>query len=223
MFNTASLHFRIFDFPVRVHITFFLLAVLLGLGLGNIIYVLLWVVIVFISILVHELGHAFTARAYGRSPHIELYSLGGLTISNRFTLLSYPKEIFLSFSGPLAGFLMAGLITLIIELVGPIRQPLLFFFLRQMQFVNIVWGIFNLIPILPLDGGHIMRHLYHWLRSPYDERTPLKISVGFGIAAIIAILIIFRGGSVYVLLLMAWLTYNNFMALRQGYWTDNLV
>ena len=223
MLSTASWQFRIFDFPVRVHITFFLLAVLLGLGVGNIVYVLIWVGIVFISILIHELGHAFVARYYGRSPHIELYSMGGLTVSNRYTMLSYPREIFLSFAGPLAGFLLAGLITLLLHFVGPIQQPLLSFLLRQMQFVNIAWGIFNLIPILPLDGGQIMRHLYHWLRSPYDERTPLKISVGFGIAAIIAVLVLFRGGSVYILLLMAWLTYNNFMALRQGYWTDNLV
>lgn len=223
MFSTASWQFRIFNFPVRVHFTFFLLAVLLGLSLGNILYVAIWVVVVFISIMIHELGHAFTAQSFGRSPTIELYTMGGLTVSNRYSLLSYPKEIFLSFSGPLAGFLAYGLITLFLSLVGPIQQPLIAFFFRQLQFVNLVWGIFNLLPILPLDGGSIMRHAYHWLRSPYDERTPLIISIVFGILAMIGILIIFRGGSVYILLLMAWLTFNNYRALRQGFWTDNLI
>jgi len=224
MNTTASWNFRLLSFPVRVHISFFIIAVLLGLSSGNIFTLLIWVAVVFISILIHELGHAIAANYYGRDPQIELYSMGGLTISRRYALLSYPKEILMSFSGPLAGFLLGGLVFAFNYFVGPFPNSLLRFTINSLLWVNIGWGLVNLIPILPLDGGAIMRSLYHWLRSPYDERTPLKISIGFGILAIIAsLLLAFRGGGFYIVLLAAWLTYNNYMALRQGYWTDNIV
>lgn len=219
----ASWRFRIFNFPVRVHISFFLIAILLGLNSGNIIYLALWVLIVFFSILLHELGHAVTAEYYGRAPQIELYSMGGLTISTRYSMLSYAKEILISFSGPLAGFLLGGLLFGILQLVGPVQNPILRFITSQLLWVNIGWGIINLVPILPLDGGSIMRNLYHWLRNPYDERTPLIISIVCGVIAIIAALVFLRGGGLYIALLVGWLTYNNYTALRRGYWSDTFV
>jgi stage IV sporulation protein FB len=220
MNSTASWNFRILNFPVRVHLSFFIFAVLLGLSLSDPILIVAWVLIVLFSVLLHELGHAVVAEYYGRSPSIELYSMGGLTISSRYSLLSYPKEIFISFAGPLAGFLLGGLIFLVLRFVGPIEN----FYLRTIVWlllsVNIGWGILNLIPILPLDGGHIMRNLFHWLRNPYDERTPLIISIVFGVLAAIFALV---SRQFYLAILVAWLTINNFMALRQGYWTDNFI
>jgi membrane-associated protease RseP (regulator of RpoE activity) len=144
--------------------------------------------------------------------------MGGLTISTRYSMLSYPQEILLSFSGPLAGFLMGGLVFLLSRLAGPIYNPYVGYLLSTLLWVNIGWGIINLIPILPLDGGAIMRSLYHWLRSPYDERTPLKISIGFGVLAmIISLALAIRGGGVYLLILAAWLTFNNYQELTRRY------
>lgn len=223
MNTSASLRFQVFNFPVRVHISFFLVALLLGFGQGNIINILLWVLIVFFSVLLHELGHAIASRSFGRSPQIELYSMGGLTITSTYSLLSYPKEIFISFAGPLAGFLLGGIVFLLIRVVGPsiLQIPYLSFIAGNLLWVNIGWGIVNLIPIIPLDGGSIMRNLYHWLRNPYDERVPLIISIVFGLLAVAASLLILR--SLYIALLAAWLTFNNFMALRQGRWTDSFI
>jgi len=223
MNSTASLNFQIFNFPVRVHISFFIIAVLLGLSIGNVILLALWVVIVLVSVLLHELGHAIAAEYYGRSPRIELYSMGGLTISTRNSLLSYPKEILISFAGPLAGFLLGGLIFAIYNFAGPFENPYLRFIISQLLWVNIAWGIINLIPILPLDGGHIMLNLYHWLRNPYDNRTPYIISIVFGILGIILALFFLGRSGLYMALLAGWLTYNNFMALRQGYRTDSFI
>ncbi len=59
---TAGLNFQILNFPVRIHISFFLIAVLLGLGAGNILFLVLWVLIVLFSILLHELGHAIVGE-----------------------------------------------------------------------------------------------------------------------------------------------------------------
>lgn len=224
MNTKASLNFQLFSFPVRVHVSFFFIALLLGLSTGNIFTLLIWVAVVFVSILVHELGHAVTANYYGRDPQIELYSMGGLTISRRYSMLSYPKEILMSFSGPLAGFILGGLVFAFSYFFGPFPNAIVRYTISSLLWVNIGWGIVNLIPMLPLDGGAIMRSLYHWLRNPYDERTPLKISIGFGILAILGSLYLaMRGGGLYIVLLAAWLTYNNYMALRQGFWSDNIV
>jgi stage IV sporulation protein FB len=215
MNTPGSWHFQLLNFPIKVHFSFFLIAILLGLGLNSLPLIAIWVAIVFVSILLHELGHAITSEYYGRAPHIELYSMGGLTISTRYSMLSYPKEIFISFSGPLAGFLLGGILFLIQRFAGPFDNFYLNFIIGQLLWVNIGWGIINLIPILPLDGGSIVRNLYHWLKNPYDERTPLIISIFFGILAVIAALLVAR--SIYMALLAAWLTYNNYAALRKAY------
>ena len=221
MNSSGSWNFRLLNFPIRVHFSFFLIALLLGLGLGSIIYLIFWVAIVFISVLLHELGHAVVSENYGRSPQIELYSMGGLTVSNRYSLLSYPKEIFISFAGPLAGFVLGGIIFTINRFLGPFPNIYVNFIVQELIWVNIGWGIINLIPIIPLDGGSIMRNLYHWTRNPYDERTPLKISIGFGALAVVAAL--FWQHSIYLALLAGWMTFNNYTALRQGYWKDTFI
>lgn len=227
MNSTAGLNFQLFNFPVRVHISFFIVAIILGLSSANqpngIFYLALWVLIVLFSVLLHELGHAVAAEYYGRSPRIELYSMGGLTISTRNSLLSYPKEILISFAGPLAGMLLGGLIFVLLRFLPPVENPFLRFIAAQLLWVNIGWGIVNLIPILPLDGGQIMLNLYHWLRNPYDNRTPYIISIVFGILCVIAALVFLGRGGLYIVLLAGWLTYNNYMALRQGYWTDTFI
>jgi len=149
--------------------------------------------------------------------------MGGLTVSSRYSMLSYPKEILISFAGSLAGFILGGILFALLQISGPIQNPYLRFIIGQFLWVNIGWGIINLIPIIPLDGGSIMRNIYHWVRSPYDERTPLKISIGFGILAIVAALVFLGRSGLYLALMAGWLTYNNFVALKRGYWTDSLV
>ncbi len=149
--------------------------------------------------------------------------MGGLTIPTRNSLLSYPKQILLSFAGPLAGFLLGAIIYILVHFLPQIKNDYLYFFASQLLWVNIGWGVINLIPILPLDGGQIMLNLYHWLRNPYDNRTPYIISIVFGVLAIIAALVFLQRSGIFLALLAGWLTYNNFMALRQGYWTDTFV
>ena len=79
----ADLHFRIFGFPVRVHPLFWVVTVLLGLqGRADPFETLVWVGVVFVSILVHELGHATLERTFGGHPWITLYSFGGLASCN---------------------------------------------------------------------------------------------------------------------------------------------
>lgn len=205
--------FQVFNFPVNVRWSFFLFTVLIGLSYNNLVLLLFWVVVVFVSILIHELGHAIVSNNYGRDPAIELREMGGLTYARRYSLLSYPQEIFISFAGPLAGFIVGGIVYALDHFLGPFGNPYLGALVSMVIWVNIGWGVINLVPILPLDGGSIMRNLYHWLRNPYDERVPLIISIFFGVLFCVAALLLQQ---LFLALLVGWLTFNNFMALRGG-------
>ena len=89
------------------HPLFWFMALLFGAGLGSITQTLVWIVIVFISILVHELGHTFAMRRYGQDAMIVLYLGGGLAIptSGRWGYNSRTanEQIIISLAGPFAG------------------------------------------------------------------------------------------------------------------------
>src|SRR3954464_9130641 len=82
--SQADLHFRVFGFPVRVHPLFWIVSLLMGLGSGpaDPQRTLVWVAVVFVSVLLHELGHGSVQKFYGGHPWITLYSFGGLASCN---------------------------------------------------------------------------------------------------------------------------------------------
>ena len=209
---SSSLDFSIGRFPVRVHWSFLLIALLIGLNVSNLLYTLSWVVVVFVSVLLHELGHAVVAERYGLFPSIQLHSMGGLTIFSRTRRLTHLQEIVLSLAGPFFGFVLGGLVFALTLTLNNI--PLfLGYVLSQLLWVNIGWGVINLVPMLPLDGGQVMRSLWQWVRNPFDERTPLLISIVVGVLAVAAGLW-FR--QTWLAILAAWFTYNNFTRLQGG-------
>ena len=121
-----DLRFNLAGFPVRVHPLFWLIAVLLGYSSGNLLQIVIWVLVVFISILIHELGHALAFRRYGLSSQIVLHFAGGLTIpestlwGSRWAnvALGPNQNIFISLAGPGAGFLLAAVVILGVILSG---------------------------------------------------------------------------------------------------------
>ena len=96
-------HFRIFGIPIRVEPFFVVVAALFGIRLEPLWMVFAWVVIVFVSVLVHELGHALTYRALGQRSAIVLHGFGGFTVptGGGRRVLSKPKSIFVSISAAL--------------------------------------------------------------------------------------------------------------------------
>jgi Zn-dependent protease len=183
--------FRVADIPVRIHWTFWLVAVIMGMNGGGAVSLVMWVLAVFISILVHELGHALTAKAMAPKARqwIVLYSFGGLAMST--AKLRRPQRILQVAAGPLAG-LMLGVISLIaykaLEGTQAISTPLAAF-LNAMMFINFIWSVFNLVPVLPLDGGHISRELLCYLDERKAEARAQFISmISAGIVAVIAVM-----------------------------------
>ncbi len=178
-----DLKFRLLGFPIRVSPWFWVVAVMLGASLSP-KTMILWVAAVFLGILVHELGHALAMRYYGFQPEITFHAMGGLTsynssyqINHRY--LSNWEHIIIDAAGPLAGFALFGVIAALLMFIGvnPIgflfgdiddqqRGSLFRFlsapvivFLHLEMYICLFWGILNLMPVYPLDGGQITREI----------------------------------------------------------------
>lgn len=159
--KAAMFRFQIFGFPVRVDPWFWVVSALLGGAMwklgepGGTTEVLLWVAMVFVSILWHELGHAYLMRRFGSRAEIMLYGGGGLAIASpgRFTR---KQDFLVSAAGPAAGLLL-GLAVWFYQRSAPPEDPLLRWSIGQMIWINVVWSLVNCLPTLPLDGGHMLR------------------------------------------------------------------
>lgn len=142
--------------PVSIHPLFWVLAALIGwLNSGSLPGTLIWVVIILISVLVHEFGHALTALAFGKSPRIELVAMGGVT-TYQTDHLKFWKQFLIVLNGPFFGFLLFVLASIVLQL-GFIQSHLWLGIITTFQMVNLFWSIVNLVPVLPLDGGQLLR------------------------------------------------------------------
>jgi membrane-associated protease RseP (regulator of RpoE activity) len=214
-----DLQFSLLGIPVRVHPMFWLVSVLLGSrGLENspqpMGELLMWVAVVFVSILVHEMGHAIAIRGYGWRPWVTLYAFGGLASYEKGYTASYSSyrrkgntptgQIIISLAGPVAGFLLAGVVIAALYLAGrrmlfPILGwPVMFgrgewlyevnvwvvLLVQQLLWVNIYWGLVNLLPVYPLDGGQVSRELFMSFspRDGYQQSLLVSIFAGGALA-----------------------------------------
>jgi Zn-dependent protease len=184
-----DLNFRLLGFRVRVHPFFWLGAGLLG---GNFLQVsfaawLIWIAVVFVSIIVHELGHAIAFRRFGRNASIVLYAFGGLAVPDS-VVGGRMRRILVSLAGPFAGFVLAGLVYGSDQLAhwsSKENGSLVPFFYVMLIYVNLYWGIFNLLPVFPLDGGQVASELCEARWPARGFRISLQISVW--VAAAIAV------------------------------------
>ncbi len=229
-----DLNFSMLGIPVRVHPLFWLVVLVLGYTAGDAISLLLWVVAVFVAILIHEMGHALTMRAYGFYPWITLYGFGGLTsydyrYASRQSGSDTLPQILITLAGPGAGFLLAGLILLGMYAAGHgndvvfpdsavpipwVRLPnrIAEELLSQLLFISIAWGIINLMPIYPLDGGQVAREVLQRLNPREGIRRSLQLSVVAAVA--VAMFWLFQWGGLFVPLLFGYLAYSSIVTLR---------
>src|SRR5262249_27052134 len=152
--------------------------------------VVAWTIIVFFSVMVHELGHALVARAFGARPSITLHALGGLTFMDK--QFSRPRSVLVSLSGPFAGFAFGAIV-----LAATYRLPLndgQAFIVRMILEVNFGWGLINLIPVVPFDGGHVLSSAL----GPRRAFATAVISATVGASIAIAAMVFFRLGGLWI-------------------------
>ncbi len=232
----ADLHFRLLGFPVRIHPFFWVATLLLGMGGGpaDPVNTLVWIAVVFVSILVHEMGHATLQRAYGGHPWITLYGFGGLASCNDCDRSPW-RQIIISLAGPLAGFLLAGFVVSVLVALGRFRgfelgwAPVQWVWFDPQYFiqngklaladsvvwdllqVNILWGIINLLPIYPLDGGHIARELFTLQNPRSGIVQSLQLSAG---AAILIAVYALTKHLYFTCAMFGFLAYGSFQTLQ---------
>ncbi|UCH84539.1 MAG: site-2 protease family protein [Candidatus Latescibacterota bacterium] len=181
-----------FGIPVRIHITFPLILAAAGAegwflgGVTDALRGVLLVLIVFVCVILHELGHSLQARRFGiRVRDIVLLPIGGVARAER--LPEKPsQEIAVAISGPLVNFVLAGVLALVIWARGD-QFEFNDRFLTNLLIINLVLGLFNLVPAFPMDGGRILRGLLS-TKLPYPAATRLAKDVGQIIALAFAIL-----------------------------------
>lgn len=202
---TPPHHFTLFGVPVRVEPTFFLLP-LLSLTTQTIPVALMWTALVFVSVLIHEFGHALAMKRVGFSPSVTLHLLGGFT---RFPVAAHPtprQSFFITLAGPGAG-LALGLTALLARRLVSAPTPLVAKALEDAMWVNLGWSLINLLPILPWDGGLALDAGLEWLTGRRRDRLVAVSSLVFGAATIF----------VAVDTRMIILGYFGFVGLTQGF------
>jgi Zn-dependent protease len=238
-YTRYDLNFSLAGIPIRVHPLFWLMTLLFGISSGDPIQLLIWIAAVFISILVHELGHALAMRLYGQPSQIVLHAMGGLTIPSQLrwgsalanVSLTPNQEIFISLAGPGAGFLLAALIIagslaaggslILTSLFGlipfpvvmlPINSQIANSIVMTFLWVNIFWGLINILPVYPLDGGNVARHMLVRADPWGGMRKSLWVSVVTGAIMAVFCLIIVR--SLYMTLLYGLLAFQSYQTLQ---------
>lgn len=146
--------------PVKISPFFWVTAGLIGwinsMGTQNVlILTLIWIVVIFVSILIHEYGHALTSRYFGQSPRIQLVAFGGLTYPEGPRLRGW-REFLVVLNGPLFGFFLF-LLSLFLLSTGFFENPYILYTLKIFTWVNLFWTVVNLLPVMPLDGGQLLR------------------------------------------------------------------
>jgi Zn-dependent protease len=175
--------------PIYLHFTFLLLLIFFAIGsfggerpdysAANLIFVL----VLFACVVLHELGHSLVARRYGIPvSDITLYPIGGIA---RIEKQPTPRqELWIALAGPAVNFVIAGLLIVYLAVIGQARTPEIatavigrhFWALRVLS-VNLILGLFNLIPAFPMDGGRVLRALLA-MRMPFDRATAVAANIG---------------------------------------------
>ncbi|MCB1116576.1 MAG: M50 family metallopeptidase, partial [Chlamydiia bacterium] len=149
--------------PVKISPFFFLTAALIGwlssAGMDHMfILTIIWVVVIFVSILVHEYGHALTARYFGQKPRIHLVAFGGITYPEGKRLRGW-REFLVVLNGPLFGLILF-VIALFLLSTNFFENPFALITLKIFAWVNLFWTLVNLLPVMPLDGGQLLRVIF---------------------------------------------------------------
>ncbi len=191
---------RVAGIDLFLHSTFLLvLAYAASQGLDA----LLLVSAVFGCVVLHEFGHALTARAFGvPTRDITLYPIGGVARLERMPRAP-GAELLITLAGPLVNVAIAGSLAVMLWAGGGFSpwtsETTVSFFLTELMWVNVVLAVFNMIPAFPMDGGRVLRAL---LTVPLGRYRATEIAAGLG-----------RGVALAFPLIMSYLGLFSFMHL----------
>lgn len=209
----SLLSFRLFGFDVAVQPTFALVVAyyaLSGVSAQNLVPAIAWVLALTIGVIVHELGHAWVARSYGlRVGAIVLYGLGGYVTHSATTA---GRQFVISVAGPFAGFAL-GLVAMVAALALNAVGLRVDVWLEPFVTVSFFYGLLNLLPAFPLDGGKALHSALTVLAS---DRVGRVVTGGLGLA--IGAAAVWYGVQIqawFLVVLAVFLMWTNFQSIQR--------
>lgn len=196
---------------IIIHPAFWISALLIGwISSGSFIGMLVWMFVILVSVVVHEFGHAVAALFFGKEPQIELIAMGGITTYNVEKLKFY-QQFLITLFGPLFGFCLFLIASLILSF-NLFHSAFILALLDIFKKANLFWTIVNLFPVLPFDGGQLLRIP---LEALFGIRG-LKASLLFGFIVSLSLsLILFALGYFILGALFFLFTFQNFATWKK--------
>lgn len=188
---------RIAGTDVKIHLTFLMLLAYIALsnlkyGAASAIFGVVFVVLVFGCILLHEFGHVFAARKFGiRTPDVTLYPIGGVARLERMPERPV-QELIVALAGPAVNVVIAAALSIVLIAlgigvsltgVGGFAFGGLSSLIVGLVAVNVWLVLFNMIPAFPMDGGRVLRALLA-MRMSYARATRIAAKVGRALAVV---------------------------------------
>ncbi|MFZ9935902.1 MAG: M50 family metallopeptidase [Luteolibacter sp.] len=209
------IRFSLFGIPVRVHPFFWLTLAVIGGALSAdspeaIFRILLFLLAGFISILVHELGHALTARKFGARSEIVLQAFGGYAAYSGVRM-TRPQSFMITAAGPAVQIGLGIALLMVIPSLPELNQNALYF-LVVLNWISLVWALLNLLPVLPLDGGQMLNAVL----GPDRIKTTLWISLVVAATAGLLLYLLFK--SLLAPIFMGMFAWQSWQALRENRW-----
>jgi len=207
---------RIAGIDIKVHATFLLLLAFFGWGsyarrhsLADATLGIGFILALFLCVVLHELGHALTARRYGiRTRDIVLLPIGGVARLERIPE-DPTKELLVAVAGPAVNVVIAAALFAFLTVSGNwhgLRSlsatELEGVFVEQILRVNIFMVLFNLLPAFPMDGGRMLRAVLAMVME-YSRATRLAAAIGQGMALLIGFVGITRQPAQLMLVVIA--------------------
>ncbi len=207
------IQFSLFNIPIRVLPWFWLtMAFIGGATRANsreeFFLLLLFLIAGFISVLVHELGHALTAKAFGKQVKIVLEAFGGYAAYSGGDPLSRTRTFLVTAAGP-AFQVVLGFVVYFFAQSFPGMSYQATYFVEKLYEISFFWAALNLLPVLPLDGGRILQTIL----GPRLNKLTLMISIVVAVG--VALLFFKMTGSILLPIFMGMFAYQSFQALQE--------
>lgn len=207
---------RFAGIDVFVHATFLLLIAWVGYShwlqnrsWGEVAGGILFILALFLCVVLHEYGHALTARRFGvKTRDITLYPIGGVARLERMP--DNPiEELWVALMGPAVNVVIAALLFVYLVVTGGL-VPLTDLtvasgsFAARLLTLNLTLALFNLIPAFPMDGGRVLRAALA-MRMDYVRATQIAASVGQGVALLFGLIGLFSNPFLVFIALFVWI------------------